>query len=614
VCGITGYFFPGGPRREDELRRMTGELTHRGPDDHGIHLGDGVGLGHRRLSIIDLSAAGRQPMGNEDGRILAVFNGEIYNFVELRGELESRGHVFRTATDTEVIPHAYEEWGDAFPSHLRGMFAIGLWDDAARRLLLVRDRLGIKPLHYWQGPGQLIFASELNAFRHWPEFTRLVDREALYHYLSFGYVPAPMAIYEGARKLPAAHLLVCEGGNVRISRWWDPLDSGLAPPLDEPEGALLDRLDAALTDAVRCRLVSDVPLGAFLSGGIDSSLVVSVMSALAGGRVRTFTIGFGDAAYDESAWARGVAGRLGADHTELRLAAADALAIIPRLPEIYDEPFGDASAIPTVLVSALARKSVTVALSGDGGDELFCGYPRYRRFDRFRRLLALPLGVRRAAAPLVARLPHPKAAKAARWLLETDPLEFYFGVVGLWGRGLRSEIMGIDRSWDGLDFGRVWNATAALHPLERLMLVDLSTYLPEDILTKVDRASMHHSLEARVPLLDHHLVELALRIPLRHKRRGGGKYLLKRLLGRYLPKELYERPKMGFGVPLGNWFRSDLKEMLLDYTEPARLRREGFFKPEPIRAKVREHLAGEADHQYLLWTLLMFELWLERHR
>ncbi len=266
VCGITGYRFPGGPRREDELRRMTGELTRRGPDDHGILLGDGVGLGHRRLSIIDLSAAGRQPMGNEDGRVQVVFNGEIYNFRELRVELMARGHVFRTATDTEVIPHAYEEWGDAFPSHLRGMFAIGLWDASAERLVLVRDRLGIKPLYYWQGPDQLVFASELGAFRHWPEFTRLIDREALYHYLSFGYVPAPMGIYEGARKLPPAHLLSWDREGVRVSRWWDPLAAALALPLDEPEEALLDRLDSAVTEAVRYRLVSDVPLGAFLSG------------------------------------------------------------------------------------------------------------------------------------------------------------------------------------------------------------------------------------------------------------------------------------------------------------------------------------------------------------
>ncbi len=614
MCGITGYRFPGGPRREDELRRMTGELTRRGPDDHGILLGDGVGLGHRRLSIIDLSAAGRQPMGNEDGRVQVVFNGEIYNFRELRVELMACGHVFRTATDTEVIPHAYEEWGDAFPSHLRGMFAIGLWDASAERLVLVRDRLGIKPLYYWRGPDQLVFASELGAFRHWPEFTRLIDREALYHYLSFGYVPAPMAIYEGARKLPPAHLLTWDRQGVRVSRWWDPLAAALALPLDEPEEALLDRLSSAVTEAVRYRLVSDVPLGAFLSGGIDSSLVVSVMSALAGGRVRTFTIGFNDAAYDESAWARGVAEHLGADHTELRLEPADALEIIPQLPGIYDEPFGDPSAIPTVLVSALARKSVTVALSGDGGDELFCGYPRYHRFNRYRPLLSLPLGLRRSVAPFIGRLPHPKAAKAARWLVNADPLEFYFGLVGLWGRGARTEMMGIDRPWDELDFASVWQATAARHPLERLMLIDLATYLPEDILTKVDRASMHHSLEARVPLLDHHLVELALRIPLRFKRRGGGKYLLKRLLGRHLPRPLFDRPKMGFGVPLAHWFRNDLKELLLDHTDPSRLRREGFFKPEPIRARVREHLAGEADHQYVLWSLLMFELWLEQHR
>jgi asparagine synthase (glutamine-hydrolysing) len=614
VCGICGYVAErGGPSRE-ELERMNDTMRLRGPDDRGIWLGEGVGLGHRRLSIIDLSPDGRQPMGNEDGTVQVVFNGEIYNFGELRGELEARGHRFRSRTDTEVIPHAYEEWGDLFARRLRGMFAIGLWDDRRRRLLLVRDRLGKKPLYHGGSPGCFLFASELKPFTAWPGFTRELDPEALAAYLAFGYVPAPLAIWRGVRKLPAAHLLVREGGAERLLRYWDPLETALAPRPAVTAEEAADLVEDALEDAVRLRLVSDVPLGAFLSGGIDSSLVVATMARLCGDPVRTFTIGYWERSHDESAWAGRIAAHLGTRHTSLTVEPREALELIPHLPEVYDEPFGDASAIPTCLVSRLARREVTVALSGDGGDELFGGYPRYRWFSRARPLAVLPPSLRRLLAPLVALLPHPKAAKAASWLAFRDPLELYFGLVGIWRRGALHGLLGRDYSYDGLDFRGMFDAAASLPPLERLMLTDLVSYLPEDILTKVDRASMAHSLEARAPLLDHRLVELALSLPLEIRRgRGEGKLLLRTLLARRLPPELFRRPKMGFGVPLHRWFRGELRDLLRHYLEPDRLRREGLFDPALVGRMVGEHLEGRADHQYTLWVLLSFALWRERH-
>ncbi len=495
------------------------------------------------------------------------------------------------------------------------MFALALWDEGRDRLLLVRDRLGKKPLYYHWKDGLFLFGSELKALMAHPDFPRDISRRSLSFYLSFGYVPAPHAIFENTWKIPPGHVLVFDGSGPRLSRYWDLLEAAAAPPLSENEDEVLEMMDVALRDSVRRRLISDVPLGAFLSGGIDSSLVVSVMAREACGPVRTFTIGYWEPEYDEARWAKRIAARLGTEHTEMYVKPTDALEVIPTLPEIHDEPFGDASAIPTCLVSRLARRTVTVALSGDGGDELFCGYPRYRWFHRSRFIHRIPRAARRGLAPLAAILPHPKAAKAASWLDFEDPLEFYFGMVGIWRHGALKRLMDLDIPFDELDFKGVWEASSGRPDLERLMLVDLRTYLPEDILAKVDRASMACSLEARVPLLDHPFVELALRIPLGMKFRAGrGKYLLRRLLSRYLPRELYERPKMGFGVPLDHWFRKELKDLLLAYTNPGRLAREGFFRPDLITRMVREHLSGKADHQYALWVFLMFELWLERWR
>jgi asparagine synthase (glutamine-hydrolysing) len=615
MCGICGIVHRPGSEGIESLEGMTDTMVHRGPDDRGYHYTDSrVGLGHRRLSIIDLSPAGRQPMSDESGRIHTLSNGEIYNFEELRTLLKERGHRFAGRCDAEIIPHAYEEWGDAFPEKFRGMFAIALWDEERERLLLVRDRLGIKPLYYHHRGGTFLFASELKGLMAYPGFSRDISRKGLYCYLAFGYVPSPLTIFQDTFKLPPGHILVLDGSGISVKPFWSPFEAAAGPRLPGDENEILDRLEADLKESVKYRLISDVPLGAFLSGGIDSSLTVAAMAELASGPVRTFTIGFWEKEYDEAVWARRVAEHLGTEHTELYVTPEDALAVIPLLPDIYDEPFGDASAIPTYLVSKMTREFVTVALSGDGGDELFCGYPRYRWSYLARPLDLLPRSLRRTLMAPVGLLPHPKARKVASWLGYRDDAEFYLGVVGIWDDGRLREAAGLDQSLEGLDFKRVLEEEAGRPFLERLMLTDLVTYLPEDILTKVDRASMAHSLEVRVPILDHHVVETALRIPLSLKfRRGRGKYLLKRLLGRSLPTGLFQRPKMGFSVPLDHWFRKELKPLLTEYTNGKRLAREGFFDPEPIQRMVAEHQSGERDHQYILWVLLMFQMWLERH-
>lgn len=616
MCGICGFLKTGGRGEPETLRSMMGTMVHRGPDDSGIYMDEGgIGLGHRRLSIIDLSESGRQPMANEDGTVRTMCNGEIYNFKELKQELEGLGHDFRGACDAEVIPHAYEEWGDEFPARLRGMFAIALWDGARERLMLVRDRLGIKPLYYFHKGDLFLFASELKALAAYAGHPREVNPKSLYYYLSFGYVPSPMAIFNDTGKVPPAHVLFVDRHGITERRYWDPLTVSAGLSLPSKEEGIMEMMDQVLRESVRYRLISDVPLGAFLSGGIDSSLTVAIMTRLASGPVRTFTIGFWEKDYDEAGHARRIADYLGTEHTELYVEPEDALKVIPLLPKVYDEPFGDSSAIPTYLVSRLARQSVTVALSGDGGDELFCGYPRYYWFHLARPLSILPRPVRGGLRPIVGRLLHPKARKAATWLTFEDFLELYFGMVGIWRRGALKEMMGFELPYGTLPFGRVYEESGRRHHLEKLMLVDLSTYLPDDILTKVDRASMAHSLEARVPLLDHRFVELALGIPLGMKfRKRQGKYLLKRLLSRYLPSELYDRPKMGFGAPLDRWFRGELKELLLDYTAPDRLKREGFFAPRLIGEMVGEHLSGKRNHQYALWALLSFQMWLEEYR
>jgi len=640
MCGIVGFRTNRDfSRLRDALPEATSRLVHRGPDDTGLFFDQesGVGLGHRRLSVIDLSEAGRQPMASDDGMVNIVYNGEIYNFQEIRSTLEGHGHHFWTETDTEVILNAYMEWGMDCLTRFVGMFALALWDSRSRLLFLARDRLGIKPLYYHFTPGELIFASELKALMAFKGFPRDIDPDAVPLFLHYQYIPSPRTVFKDTFKLLPGRYAVFDGQDIRIRSYWElPHIDRTSKGRDRSEEDVFTELDHLLTQAVSDRLVSDVPLGALLSGGIDSSIVVALMQKVNTSPVRTFSIGFNEPAYNEAPWALKVAEHLGTDHTDFYVTPKEAMDVIPRLPEIYDEPFADSSAIPTFLVSRLARSQVTVALSGDGGDEQFCGYVRYwstrAMATAFQRIpgpakeglgLVLdkipPTWVERCYLPWRRFLPQrfrlanfpDKWEKFIKLLGQTSIQDLYRMTICLWSEKELDRLMG--RDIRDCQYEEIFRETGNWPLLSRLMRVDQKTYLPDAMLTKVDRASMAVGLEVRVPLLDHRVVEFTSTLPdgLKYKR-GRGKYLLRRLLARYVPEELFERPKMGFGVPIEDWFRGELKEMLLDYLSPERLTKEGLFDHSLVEEKIREHLSGKANHQYRLWALLMWEMWRER--
>jgi asparagine synthase (glutamine-hydrolysing) len=644
MCGIAGFWAGEGVRDPAPLARgMADALAHRGPDAGG-DWGDasaGVGLGHRRLSILDLSPLGRQPMESASGRYVMVFNGEVYNFAELRRELEQGGARFRGESDTEVMLAAFEAWGlVSAVGRFVGMFAFALWDRHERALHLVRDRVGIKPLFYGWAGTTLVFGSELKALHAFPGFAPRLDPGATAAMLRYGYVPAPATVYRGVFKLlPGSILsLPAPGAPVQPRAYWsarEAVERGRSVPFSgSPEDAV-EALDGLLRQAVGLRMIADVPLGAFLSGGIDSSTVVAMMQAQSARPVKTFSIGFHEKEYDEAGHAAAVAAHLGTDHTELYVSAAEALAVVPSLPEMFDEPFADPSQIPTYLVSRLARGQVTVSLSGDGGDELFGGYNRHLwarglgttmgrvpgpvRRGAARALRAVPAGTwDRAfelARPLLggrlrAQTPGYKLHKLAQVLGEGTPEGLYRQIVSHWSDPA-SVVPGATESLPALAAPGAMPALAALP--ERMMFMDLVTYLPDDVLTKVDRASMAVSLEARVPLLDHRVVEFAWRLPLDYKMRGGeGKWPLRRVLERYVPARLFDRPKAGFSVPLDSWLRGPLRDWADDLLSPSRLADSGILDPAPVLARWREHRSGARDWQYPLWNVLMFQAWYVR--
>ena len=639
MCGFVGFIGEPGALDAETLERiaarMASRLESRGPDDAGTWVSPsaGIALGHRRLAVIDLSAAGRQPMVSASGRSVIAYNGEVYNFAEIRRALEAEKRRFRGGSDTEVVLEACEAWGvERAVSQFIGMFAFAFWDERARRLTLVRDRLGIKPLYWGSCGGVLFFGSQPKAFGDHPAWRPAVDRDALSAYLRHAYVPAPRSIFEGIEKLEPGSMVEIEAvGRETRHRYWDL--RGLArdaarvrTPLDDETA--VEMLDGLLRDAVKRRMIADVPLGVFLSGGIDSATVLALMQAQSTRPVRSFTIGFGEEGYEEARYAKRVAAHLGADHTELRVTEDHALAVLPRLASWFDEPFADSSQVPTYLVSEMTRRHATVALSGDGGDELFAGYNRHvraaalwRRFGTWPRptraalLRAAPpsawdrlsLAVPRSIRPPLA---GDKAHKLASLLLSmADQDALYRRLVSQWEdpdalvRG-GQEPRGI--LWDPTLRSDVMNFT------DRMQFLDAVTYLPDDILTKVDRASMAVGLEARVPLLDHRVAEFAWRLPAAMKVRDGqGKWLLRQVLRTYVPERLTDRPKMGFGVPIDRWLRGALRDWAESLLAEDRLRESGYFEPAPIRRAWAEHLSGLRNHQHRIWTVLMFESWRE---
>ncbi|HEX5513022.1 MAG TPA: asparagine synthase (glutamine-hydrolyzing) [Gammaproteobacteria bacterium] len=625
MCGITGILASRGAA-PGVVERMTRTLSHRGPDSSDVWYDReaGIGLGHRRLAILDLSAEGQQPMCSADHRYVIAYNGEVYNFPQLRVELEQAGTVFRGHSDTEVVLEAVAAWGLAATlERLVGMFAFALWDRHQQQLHLVRDRLGIKPLYYGRLHGSWLFGSELKAICAGIGEQPEVNRDALALLLRYGYVPGETTIYRGIYKVEPGHWISLSTKQIekpQPTRYWSvaaAAEAGRENPLSGRPGDAVEQLHALLREAVGMRMVADVPIGAFLSGGIDSSTVVALMQEQSLQPVKTFSIGFQEAGYDEAVHARAVAQRLGTDHHELYVTSAEAMSVVPRLPTIYDEPFADPSAIPTILLSELARTNVAVSLSGDGGDELFFGYRRY--FDAQRlwsRVRCLPYAVRRPLARVLASESEIGSARRrgllAGMLGSREAHDLYHWRISHW-RFPGSILVGAEtaqlRPW------RVGSGGDFVDPAELMMLHDQCRYLPDDILTKVDRATMSVALEARVPLLDHRVVEFAWRLPTAWKVLDGkGKWPLRQVLYRYFPEPLFDRPKQGFSVPLRQWLRGPLRDWAEALLDPRRLREEGFFRSERVQAHWHEHLTGRHDHAQRLWNVLMFQAWLEQQQ
>jgi asparagine synthase (glutamine-hydrolysing) len=624
MCGIVGklHFDRTHVVSPALVRAMCDTIIHRGPDDEGVYTEGPVGLGMRRLSIIDL-AGGQQPIANEDQTVWVVFNGEIYNYQELRPGLEAKGHRFTTNSDTEVIVHLYEEFGADFPEHLRGMFAIALWDKTRERLILARDRLGKKPLYYAEHAGQLVFGSELKALLV-DDIPRDVDPQALHEFLSYNYIPGPRTIFQAAKKLQPGHRLIAQQGRIAISPYWRPELLKESDSRTQPVAHYVEQLTELLQESVRYRLISDVPLGVFLSGGVDSSTLVAIMREVSTERIKSFSIGFEDESFNELPHARAIAQHFETDHHEL-IVKPDALDLLPKLVRFFDEPFADSSAIPVYYLSELARRHVTVALGGDGGDELFAGYDTYAAYKLAELYRYLPRALQHLTPRLVAKLPvsHAKVSfdyKAKRFAKNAllPPERGHYAWKEVFSDEMKRELYAFTTNDELQDPFHVFEREFALcqqHPmLSRLQYVDQRVYLPDDILVKIDRMSMAHSLEVRAPLLDHKLVEFALTIPPELQMKGlKKKYLLKRAMEHKLPAQALSRKKAGFNVPIPSWLRNELRDYAQEVLSERRLREQGFFHPQYVHQLLRDHNDMKVDYSRNLWGLLIFTLWHEAY-
>jgi asparagine synthase (glutamine-hydrolysing) len=633
MCGIAGWVnlenksSSGGEEESGTavLHRMCERMKHRGPDSEGLWLdadGESIALGMRRLSIIDLET-GEQPFRNEDKSIVVVMNGEIYNFRELKKDLERRGHRFQSQSDTEVLPHLYEEHGEAMVEHLNGMFAFALWDARRKKLLLARDRFGEKPLYYGVFTGRMIFASEPKALLRHPSVQPEINPQALRQYLSFDYVPAPLSIYRGISKLPAAHLLTVENGEIKTRRYWNPsfYKNGGAPPIDKAAKELRE----IISDAVRMRLVSDVPLGVLLSGGVDSSTVAAFAARHSSEKIKTFSIGFEEDSFDESKYARQVAGHLGTEHYEDKLSVEKAADLISEIGGWLDEPLSDGSLIPTFLLSRFVRKYVTVALGGDGGDEIFAGYPMYLGHKLARVYDSIPHFLRAGLIePVVNNLPVSTKNlsfdyKAKRFVAASkyDAVTRHHAWFGSFSIDAQNDLLTKDvlaRASGDIYKGAkdLLKITDASDEIERMQFLDMNFYLAEDILTKVDRASMAVSLEVRAPFLDLRVAEYAASLPLEYKLKGGkGKYILKKAVEDLLPRAILRRPKKGFGIPVAEWLKNRLNPLMHDLLAPAKLKNQNLFNADYVQKLIKEHETGAASNHKQLWTLLVFQLWFD---
>jgi asparagine synthase (glutamine-hydrolysing) len=616
MCGLCGYiaFKETEIPSPDVLREMTETLTHRGPEYEGYWQERNIGLGHRRLSIIDLSALGNQPMSVPSLSTRIIFNGEIYNFQDVRRELESLGRSFISRSDTEVILHAYDVWGKECVHRFNGMFAFCIYDEKKQELFIARDRLGVKPFYYFTSGHHFVFASELKAILKYPFFKKELNMNAVEYYFAFKYVRAPQSIFHNVYKLPPGHILfVDKSGFIHIEQYWDPVQIyAQRDGRRKEEKEYEDELEQLIDSAVRYRMISDVPIGTFLSGGIDSSIVVASMVKQSA-HVKTFSIGFEDVHYDESRYARQVASALGTDHEEMIMRPEKIFESIEFLADYFDEPFADPSSIPTYLVSKLARNNVIVALSGDGGDEAFWGYTRYKKYEAARKFNILPAAFRKSLFSAFEKIPIDIVQKGAQGL-QYESLEYCYNYLsGMFKRNDLHRLMNYPiRQTPSLFSEKI---RSNVH--DEMMLpniVDFITYLPEDGLTKVDRTGMAVSLETRSPLLDYRIVEFALQLPLDMKYRNGvQKYLLKKILYKRLPKGLFDRPKQGFDLPLNSWFRKELKPMLQKHLSKERIERYGFMNVDFVNKIMNAHFSGRYNYYYMLWTLLSFDLWYERY-